>query len=109
MDPEIVEMVRFLDPETAAFLEFLDQEIVKMDKKNLDPETVEMVRFLDPEIVEKVDKSFMTCRGTNSIVPNQILAVIILLHPLYPGYALLHIIVMSDCRHSTMVMVSQAS
>ena len=52
-------MVQFLDPETAEKLQFLDPEIVKMDKKILDPEIVEMVRFLDPEIVEKVDKSFM--------------------------------------------------
>ena len=27
-------MVRFLDPETADILQFLDLEIVKMDKKN---------------------------------------------------------------------------
>ena len=27
-------MVRFLDPETAEILQFLDPEIVKMDKKN---------------------------------------------------------------------------
>ena len=52
-------MVQFLDPETAEILQFLDPEIVKMDKKILDPEIVEMVRFLDPEIVEKVDKSFI--------------------------------------------------
>ena len=43
LDPEIVEMVRFLDPETAEILLFLNPEIVKMDKKILDAETVEMV------------------------------------------------------------------
>ena len=59
LDLEIVEMVRFPVPKTAEILQFLDQEIVKMGKKNLDAETVEMVWFLDPEIVEKVDKSFM--------------------------------------------------
>ena len=32
LDPEIVEMVRFLDPETEEILQFLDPEIVKMDK-----------------------------------------------------------------------------
>ena len=52
-------MVWFLDTETTEILQFLDPEIVKMNKKILDPETVEMVGFLDPEIVEKVDKSFM--------------------------------------------------
>ena len=52
-------MVQFLDPETADILQFLDPEIVKLDKKILDPEIEEMVRFLDPEIVKKVDKSFM--------------------------------------------------
>ena len=31
---EIVEMVQFLDPETAKILQFLDPEIVEMDKKN---------------------------------------------------------------------------
>ena len=65
-------MVQFLDPETAEILQFLDPEIVNMDKiisgsrncrngrtKFLDPEIVEMVRFLDPEIVENVDKSYI--------------------------------------------------
>ena len=42
-------MVQFLDPETAKILQFLDPEIVEMDKKILDPEIVEMVQFLDPE------------------------------------------------------------
>ena len=41
-------------------VQFLDSEIVKMDKKIQDAETVEMVWFLDPEIIEKVDKSFMS-------------------------------------------------
>merc|ERR1711954_369038 len=59
LDQEILEMVQFLDSETAEILQFLDPEIVKMDKKFLDPEIVEMVRFLDPEIVEKVDKSYI--------------------------------------------------
>ena len=52
-------MVQFLDPETAEILQFLNPEIVKMDKKFLDPEIVEMVWFLDPEIAEKVDKSYI--------------------------------------------------
>ena len=51
--------MRFLDPETVEILQFLDPEIVKMDKIILDPETIEMVGFLGPEIVEEVDKSFM--------------------------------------------------
>ena len=63
-------MVRFLDPETAEILQFLDPEIVKMDKKYLDPETSEMVRFLDPEIIEKVNKSYID----NSRLPDKILA-----------------------------------
>ena len=33
-DPEIAEMVQFLDSETAKMLQFLDPEIVKMDPKN---------------------------------------------------------------------------
>ena len=33
-NPEIAEMVRFLDPETAKILQFLDPEIVEMDKQN---------------------------------------------------------------------------
>ena len=41
-------MVQFLDPETAKLLQFLDPEIVEMDKK-----------IMDPEIVEKVDKSYI--------------------------------------------------
>ena len=32
-NPEITEMVQFLDPETAKILHFLDPEIVKMDQK----------------------------------------------------------------------------
>ena len=56
-------MVQFLDPETAKILQFLDPEIVEMEKKILDPEIVEMVWFLDPEIVEKVDKSYIDPRG----------------------------------------------
>ena len=38
----------FDDPEITEILQFLDPEIVKMDKK-----------ILDPEILKKVDKSFM--------------------------------------------------
>ena len=52
-------MVRFLDPETAEILQFMDPEIVKMGKIFLDPETVEMVPIVDPKIVEKVNKSFL--------------------------------------------------
>ena len=52
-------MVQVPDPETAKLLQFLDPEIVKMDKKFMDPEIVEMVQFLDLEIVEKVDKSYI--------------------------------------------------
>ena len=58
-------MVQFLDPETAKILQFLDPEIVNMDKKCMDPEIVEMVRFLDPEIVEKVDKSYIKFEYTS--------------------------------------------
>ena len=43
-------MVQFLYPETEKILQFLDPEIVEMDKKILDPEIAEMVQFLDPEI-----------------------------------------------------------
>ena len=32
-DPEITEMVQFLDTETAKILQFLDPEIVKMDQQ----------------------------------------------------------------------------
>ena len=34
MDPEIVEMVQFLDAETVEILQFLDPEIVKIGKNN---------------------------------------------------------------------------
>ena len=57
-------MVRFPVPKTAEILQFLDPEIVKMDKKILDPETVEMLWFLDPEIEEKVNKSYIQWRVT---------------------------------------------
>ena len=40
-------MVWSLDSETTEILQFLDPEIVKMDKKFLDPKIVEMVQFLD--------------------------------------------------------------
>ena len=33
-NPEITEMVQFLDPETAKILQFLDPETVKMDEQN---------------------------------------------------------------------------
>ena len=42
-NPEIAEMMLFLDPKTTEILYFLVQEIMKMDKKNLDPENIEMV------------------------------------------------------------------
>ena len=45
-------MVQFLDPKTAKILQFLDPEIIEMDKKILDPEILEMVQFLNPEIAE---------------------------------------------------------
>ena len=32
-NPEVAEMVLFLDPETTETLQFLDPEIVKMDQK----------------------------------------------------------------------------
>ena len=49
-------------------VQFLDPEIVKMDKRNLDAETVEMVWLLDPEIVEKVDTSFVTLTVMTTIL-----------------------------------------
>ena len=61
-------MVQFLDPESTEILQFLDPEIVKLDKQFLDPETLEMVRFLHPEIIEKVDKSFMENRGRKNSI-----------------------------------------
>ena len=48
-------MVHFLDPETAKILQFLEPEIVEMEKKIVDPETAKILQFLDPEIV-KIDK-----------------------------------------------------
>ena len=67
-------MVQFLDPETAEILQFLDPEIIKMDKKIRDPEIVEMVPFLDPEIVEKVDKSYIlfSCAENSAKINNLI-------------------------------------
>ena len=54
-------MVQFLDPETTKILQFLDPEIVEMDKKKSgsrnrrNPKSGETLQFLDPEIV-KLDK-----------------------------------------------------
>ena len=59
-------MMQFLDPETTKILPFLDQEILKMDKKNSGSRNcrngvvsgsrnAEIQQILDPEIV-KMDK-----------------------------------------------------
>ena len=52
-------MVQLLDPETAKIPQFLDPEIVEMDKKN---STAEILQFLDPEIV-KLDKQISGSRN----------------------------------------------
>ena len=76
-------MVQFLDPETAKILQFLNPEIVEMDKKkNLDPEIVEMVQSLDPEtaeILQFLDPEIV--KLTKKILDPEILEMVRFLNP----------------------------